>query len=66
MIKRKEMTIANFKLTCSNCGHHMYDHGYADPKNLTKKERREGAVPWYCAVEDCGCIEFLPGRVGGG
>lgn len=56
------MTISNFKLICSSCGHHLYDHKYADPKSLTKKERREGLVPWYCDNNDCECIEYIPGR----
>lgn len=49
------------KLTCANCNHHMYNHNYADPRSLTKKERKQGLVPWYCEIDDCSCVEFVPG-----
>jgi hypothetical protein len=56
------MTISTAKLTCTNCGHHMYSHNYADPKKLTKKERKSGLIPWYCDIQDCDCIEYIPGK----
>jgi hypothetical protein len=50
------------KFKCVNCGHHIYEHKYADPKALTKKERKQGGIPWYCSIEACECVEYIPGR----
>lgn len=47
-------------LNCTNCGHHLYDHSFADPRVLTKSERISGGIPWLCFKEGCECSEFLP------
>lgn len=54
----------NNKFNCSKCGHHMYKHKYTNPKALTKKERKEGKIPWLC--DECSCTEFIPSSIGGG
>lgn len=47
-------------LKCGNCGHHLYDHSFANPKALTREERKRGGIPWICINEGCGCEEFIP------
>lgn len=47
-------------MRCANCSHNVSEHTFADPKTLTKKDRKSGMIPWICIVDNCDCYEFIP------